>query len=72
MRLNWLRFALGALSISLLVIFVPMLLAVVSMTGLSAVTVTSSRTPARFNVRFNVISWPTLKTRPLRVIGSKP
>jgi hypothetical protein len=33
-RLNWLRFALGALSISLLVMFVPILLAVVSITGL--------------------------------------
>jgi hypothetical protein len=48
--------ALGELSISLLAMLVPMLLAVVSTTGVCAVTVTSSRTPDRFSVRLTVSS----------------
>src|SRR6185295_6421629 len=71
-RLNWLLFALGELSISEAVMFVPILLAVVSTTGLSPVTMTVSRTPARFIVRLIEISSPTCRTTPVRLVGSKP
>ena len=66
-RLNWLRFALGRLSISVLVMFVPICEAVVSTSGACAVTVMFSCTPARFIVKLMVSSWPTPTGTPLRV-----
>ena len=67
-RLNWLRFALGSPSISVLVTLVPMRLEVASTSGDCPVTVTVSATPATCSVRFTVSSWPTLTTMPVRFV----